>query len=245
MKEVTALAEAGQRRIQSHLPGWSVTTQPLWGNPAKTLLKTIEVWKPDLVVIGSNGRSTAERLLLGSVSTEIVHHAPCSVRVVRTLSRNKGPIRVLVGTDGSNQAKAAVEAVARRSWPDKTEARVVAVVETLVPVVPALMPALEGQTYATEPAYRIIEASDERQEARLHTATDEAANRLQQAGLATTLLVTNGAPGRDIVAEAEHWNADCIFVGARGLGALDRLVLGSVSDAIVHHGQCAVEVVRS
>jgi len=48
-----------------------------------------------------------------------------------------------------------------------------------------------------------------------------------------------------ILAEAALSNADAIFVGARGLGRVERLLLGSVSSHIVTHAGCAVEVVRS
>ena len=243
MQEAAALAENGRIRVQSIFPGWSVSSEPLWGDPAKMLLKTIDVWKPDIVVIGSHGRSIAGRLLLGSVSTELVHHAPCSVRVVRGAAKTEGPIRVLIATDGSDQGEACVEAVARRSWPDGTQARVFSVMQSLVPAVQE-MPAFAGQTFATEPAYRIIEATDERERARLRwtSATDK--ERLQQAGLIADAVVIDGDPRREINAEAERWHADSVFVGARGLGALDRLLLGSVSGAVVNHAHCAVEVVR-
>src|SRR5688572_27695928 len=95
MKEARAVVEVGQRRVQTNLPGWSVSSEPLWGDPAKMLLKTIDVWKPELVVVGSHGRSVPAKVLLGSVSTELVHHAPCSVRVVRRPAKTQGPIRVL------------------------------------------------------------------------------------------------------------------------------------------------------
>ena len=45
-------------------------------------------------------------------------------------------------------------------------------------------------------------------------------------------------------AEAEKWGADCIFVGARGLNGLERLLLGSVSTAVASYAHCSVEVVR-
>jgi len=243
MQDAEALAENGRIRVQSAFPGWSVSSEPLWGDPAKMLLKTIDVWKPDIVVIGSHGRSIAGRLLLGSVSTELVHHAPCSVRVVRGAAKTEGPIRVLIATDGSDQGEACVEAVARRSWPDGTQARVFSVMQSLVPAVQE-MPAFAGQTFATEPAYRIIEATDERERARLRwtSATDK--ERLQQAGLIADAVVIDGDPRREINAEAERWHADSVFVGARGLGALDRLLLGSVSGAVVNHAHCAVEIVR-
>ena len=244
MKEAEALAQKGRIRVQSIFPGWSVSSEPLWGDPAKMLLKTIDVWKPDLAVVGSHGRSLPTKLLLGSVSTELVHHAPCSVRVVRGPAKAEGPVRVLIAADGSDHAQACVDAVAQRSWPDGTQARVFAVMQSLVPIVPAMVPALEGQTFATEPAYRIIEKADERERARLRWTADTNVERLQEAGLNADAVVIDGDPRREIYAEAGRWHADSVFVGARGLGALDRLLLGSVSRAVVSHAHCAVEIVR-
>ena len=44
--------------------------------------------------------------------------------------------------------------------------------------------------------------------------------------------------------EAEKWGADLIVMGSRGLGAWNRLLLGSVSDSVVHHAKSSVEIVR-
>jgi nucleotide-binding universal stress UspA family protein len=244
MKEIESVAEEGKNCVQGLFPSWSVSCEGLWGDPARTLLKTIDVWKPDLVVMGSHGRSTPARLFLGSVSTELIHKAPCSVRIVRHPTRDRTPIRVLVATDGSDQGQACIDAVARRSWPEGTRARVLGVVQSLVPIMTSTVPAIEAQTLVTEPAAQIIEEADARERVKLRWTVDNAVDRLQQAGLVADALVLDGDPRHEINAEAERWLANCVFVGARGLGALDRLVLGSVSTALVHQALCAVEVVR-
>jgi nucleotide-binding universal stress UspA family protein len=107
-----------------------------------------------------------------------------------------------------------------------------------------MVPALEAGALATEPAYRVIEESDQREKARLSRLADTATARLQKVGLITDNLVIDGDPRYEINAEADRWKADCVFVGARGLGAIDRLLLGSVSGSVVAHAHCTVEVVR-
>jgi nucleotide-binding universal stress UspA family protein len=57
--------------------------------------------------------------------------------------------------------------------------------------------------------------------------------------------IIQGSPAQVIVDEAEHWGADLIIMGSRGLGVWNRLLLGSVSNAVVHHAKCSVEVVRT
>jgi nucleotide-binding universal stress UspA family protein len=51
--------------------------------PAEALVRQAETDRADLIVVGTRGLNTAQRLLLGSVSTKVMHHAPCDVLVVR------------------------------------------------------------------------------------------------------------------------------------------------------------------
>ena len=237
-----ALAEKASRQIAFSFPQWKVSFEALWGSPAKILLETSAWWHPDLIVAGSHGRSPVARLFLGSVSLELIHKAACSVRVVRA-GRSfipRSPIRIIIGNDGSTEAEAVIQAVRKRSWPEKTEAQIISVVQTLVPTVTTL----EASTYAQEPAFTVIRELDERERIRLQNVADDSTNILRRAGLMATSTVVDGDPREVILAEAELSNADAIFVGARGLGRMERLMLGSVSTHIVTHARCTVEVVR-
>lgn len=62
----------------------NVTSEVLFGSPESRIVETAEENEFDLIIVGSHGYSRWERLLLGSVSQSVVHHAPCSVLVVRT-----------------------------------------------------------------------------------------------------------------------------------------------------------------
>jgi nucleotide-binding universal stress UspA family protein len=62
----------------------AISTEILFGSPESRIVETAEATHPDLIVLGSHGYSRWERLLLGSVSDSVVHHAPCSVLIVRT-----------------------------------------------------------------------------------------------------------------------------------------------------------------
>ncbi len=61
----------------------TVTSDILFGSPESRVVETAEELGADLILVGSHGYSRWERLLLGSVSSSVVHHAPCSVLVVR------------------------------------------------------------------------------------------------------------------------------------------------------------------
>jgi nucleotide-binding universal stress UspA family protein len=90
--EKTARENAGklllstEERIRAQFPNenLAISSEVLFGSPESRIVETAEATHPDIIVLGSHGYSRWERLLLGSVSDSVVHHAPCSVLIVRT-----------------------------------------------------------------------------------------------------------------------------------------------------------------
>src|SRR6185369_4937594 len=88
--------------IQSYFPAWNISYEVKQGSPATEILRKADDWKPDLIIVGSHGRSALGRLVFGSVSQRIVTEAYCPVRVGRKLEkRGIGPPRIVIGVDGS------------------------------------------------------------------------------------------------------------------------------------------------
>lgn len=77
------ILEETKNRIQQFFPQLKIVTEILVGSPDSRIVETAEKSKADLIVVGSHGYNRWERLLLGSVSDSVIHHAPCSVLVVR------------------------------------------------------------------------------------------------------------------------------------------------------------------
>ncbi len=65
-------------------PEMHVTPLLREGWPKEVIVAEAEQWGADLIIVGSHGYGTFERLLLGSVSLAVATHAPCSVEIVRT-----------------------------------------------------------------------------------------------------------------------------------------------------------------
>lgn len=84
---------------------------------------------------------------------------------------------------------------------------------------------------------RAHELRDERQELRRIEDT------LKARGLAAEAMLVQGPTVEKIVEEAERLGADWIVVGSHGRGALARVLIGSVSEGVVHHAKCPVVVV--
>lgn len=234
------VAERGRDLLGSAFPGWEVRAEAVAGTPARAVIEKAERWPADLVVVGTHGRSALGRLLLGGVSAKVAADARKPVRVARC-PENKfvadAPIRLLVGYDGSPSSRAVVRAVARRRWPAGSMARVVAVSE--YPAASSIVGLIPGA--AATPAGRAQEMF-----ARLSEEVEAAQEDLGAvAGLHVSGEVLRGDPKRVLVEEAERMQADCIFVGSRGLGSsFERFLLGSVSSALVKNAPCTVEVVR-
>ena len=241
IKEARATADQGVERVRAEFPTWKVQaeTTPDY-SPYRALVLKTEKWRPDLLVVGSHGRSAAGRVLLGSVSQKVLAHAICSVRVARfreDASRLAGePVRIVLAIDGSADSAAAASAVADRAWPRGSEVRVAMAVDHRLSMALAYGPPLG----VWAPDIRI--EWDDRTRAR--HIVDNVAKELTRNGLVATAAVLDGDPKQTLLREAEQFNADCIFVGAKGHSALERFLLGSVSSAVAARAHCSVEVVR-
>jgi nucleotide-binding universal stress UspA family protein len=77
-----------------------------------------------------------------------------------------------------------------------------------------------------------------------HVLVNRAAGRLRGAGLRTRGIVERGNAKSVILDYARRWGADLIIVGSHGLKGLGRVLMGSVSAAVVRDAQCSVQVVR-
>jgi nucleotide-binding universal stress UspA family protein len=241
LKEAKSTAARGVERVRAEFPDWKVRaeTTPDFA-PYRALVVKAEKWRPDLIVVGSHGRSAAGRALMGSVSTKVLSHAHCSVRIARfreDAGRVAGePVRLVLGIDGSPDSAAAADAVGDRVWPAGSELRVVMAVDQHIAMTLAYgLPV---------PVWTAGIQSEWGDKQRARHVVDTVAKELRGSGLSATGVVADGDPKKALLHEAEQFGADCIFVGAQGHGAIDRFLLGSVSAAVANRAPCSVEVVR-
>jgi nucleotide-binding universal stress UspA family protein len=237
VKEAKALAERGAARVRAAFPKWKVQTEAIYGSPAWELVFKADKWKPDLIVVGSHGRSALGRFVLGSVSQRIVTESRCSVRIARGRIEEPGsPVRIVIGIDGSPSSHAAVRAVTERNWPAQSQARIVVVDDPLQPtLVGELMPLVAES----------VESSNRMDRARIQKLAEDAAKVIRSKNLHVSVVIEGGDPKHVLPKIAEKWGANSIFVGATGYSnRFARFMLGSVSAAVAARAHCSVEVVR-
>lgn len=147
-------------------------------------------------------------------------------------------MKVLFATDGGKQCEAAAEALIRFSFSEGDELKVISVVDMALPmaidIYGGFLPdTSELEKTARETAAKVVEAS---------AAKIRAAKAENAPAISTDVLF--GSPDSRIVETAEEWAADLIVVGSHGYNRWERLLLGSVSDSVVHHAPCSVLVIR-
>ena len=146
-------------------------------------------------------------------------------------------VKILLAIDGSPCSDAAIEEVARRPWPEGSSIKVLTAFELPTPPTP------EG--WALPVSY--FEEMDIALRKQAQNIVDRAIEKLKSKlnksiSLDATLLP--GPPRTVILDEAENWKADLIVLGSHGYRVWERFLLGSVSQAVVSHAKCSVEVVR-
>lgn len=140
--------------------------------------------------------------------------------------------KILVGIDGSKSSqKAAAFAV------DLARQTKAGLVLTMVLRPPHALPFMPMEGYVVTSMGTTPE-----EEQRSHALLERVASELN--GLDVKRRVEFGEPAELLVKVAEEEKVDLLIVGARGLGAASRWMMGSVSDRVAHHACCAVTVVR-
>lgn len=146
-------------------------------------------------------------------------------------------MKVLIATDGSEFSRAAIDMIPKFFGNDGTsEFKIISVYETPVPM--AAEPfAISAEYYAELENISKNAAGSNADAAQLEL-------KKQFPDSNVSIAVARGNPAAMIVEEAKNWNADLIVVGSHGFGFWSRLVLGSVSNGVLHHAPCSVLVVR-
>ncbi|MCO6510779.1 MAG: universal stress protein [Aridibacter famidurans] len=148
-------------------------------------------------------------------------------------------MRVILATDGTSESNAAVAMVGNLRFSDGDEVTIITVIDMAVPMA---FDAYAGYLPNTQEIEKIAR---ENAEAVLEETGRIIGESLGDSGVTVETEILIGSPESRIVEKAEEIGADLIVVGSHGYNRWERLLLGSVSDSVVHHAPCSVLVVRS
>jgi nucleotide-binding universal stress UspA family protein len=175
------------------------------------------------LVVGSKGLDALDRFLLGSVSTKLIHHATCPVLVVKGAA---APVRrITLATDGSDASAKALEFVRTKFQPDRS-------------------PGTGGRVPIHVRVIHVMPFSNYQELKEARKLLEQSVRKLIQAGFTAEAVCLRGKPAEEIMKIASKHYANLIVMGAKGLGAIARFLLGSVSTRVVQHATGSVLVVR-
>jgi nucleotide-binding universal stress UspA family protein len=147
-------------------------------------------------------------------------------------------MNILIATDGSDSANAAVELVTRFPFPQHSALTAITVVDTKLFTDSRSEGLDEAQSRQLEQSEQAIHADADRMLAQVAT-------RLRAAGRVCSTEVHAGNPAEQILEAAGRLKPDLIVVGAHGVSGLRHFRLGSVADKVLEHAECSVLIVRT
>ena len=186
-----------------------------------------------MIVMGRRGRTGLKRLMMGSVTSRVIGHAPCNVLVVPRAAKVEFK-NILVATDGSKySAAAASEAIglAKRNGSKLT----------VISVVPSELMTPTDIEFSM-PQRELIAKKEMHEAEKNAKAVKDAA---QKEGVAVQAFVMSGKPSDAIIETAREKGADLIVQGSHGRTGLEKLLMGSVTERVIVLSTCAVLVVKT
>lgn len=213
--------------------GFSTTSITAEGDPGVILEKELADDGYGMTVLGAGNHTWLGRLVFGSVSTHLLHVAPGPVLVVhRAPIEDHDRLRVVIGADGSPAAMRAVDALIAFTTPDRVEVSARGVVR-LPDVAFAAYPG------ASVPSGYVEEAFADAREV-VSDGLERTLGRLRDAGFPAHGSLGRGWPANDLLDRVDRDEADLVVVGARGVGRIERLAMGSVSAHVARHAPAAL-----
>ncbi|HEV2174518.1 MAG TPA: universal stress protein [Nitrospira sp.] len=228
-REVTEVAEQVLHEMKAELESHCRHIRLIAdsGDAAEGIIQTAEESHADLVIVGQRGMTATPSFLLGGVSQKMATYAPCSILVVKEPMAKLE--RILVAIDGSEPAHKAVEFLARGPFKGLTQV-------TIVTVWPSCRSGRGGMRGQPE----LRQVVEDKGHELLRNIAGECARSTYQ--IATELL--HGDPAFAIWDAAARHQAQIIVIGSRGVKAIKRFLLGSVSEKVLVHAPCSVLIVR-
>jgi nucleotide-binding universal stress UspA family protein len=188
----------------------------------------------DLITVGTHGRKGFSKLFLGSVTDKLIHRCSCPILTVRCSSAGNELAdfrRVVLPIDFSDHSRLAARYAAALAEATGAELEVIHVIDKTV-----------HPSFYSVGMDSLLELDSELRE-RAEKATAEF---MKETGAATDFktIITEGRPSEEITDYAGDNGESLIVIASHGAGALERIMIGSTTERVIHLAECPVLVVK-
>lgn len=196
------------------------------GNPHQKIVELAEAENCGMIVMGRRGISRLERALVGSVTAKVIGYSHKDVLVVPRTAGIKFK-NILVATDGSRYSGAAIEKAISLAKLCGSELKIISVADVPAEFYLELPQAVDDIIKKTE------------------KYAEDAKRKTEEAGMKAEVHIMKGEAYKAITDIAREQKADIIIMGSHGRTGIKRLLMGSVTERVIGHAECAVLVVKT
>lgn len=220
-----------------HAPvGESITL----GYVIEQIKEEIENWNPDLLIVGSHGRSTIGKWFFGSVSEVLLSQVSCPVLVIRppkhrkersVLTAKKSWSKIVIAVEDNSQSRLLIDQIISHKWENHTVFTILHVID---------------KDLLHESGPFVWESVREREVAKANvfvkTIADRIKRMLPSAEVHEAVIV--GTPAKEVLEYTSRSKVDLLIAGSHGRNNIAKGFLGSVSEPLLSKAQSAVVVIR-
>lgn len=225
--------------LEKMLPGCSITFEVAQGDARAKITEAAKSWGANAIFMGSRGIKGIDAMFLGSVSEGVMLRSPCPVVIVKAdAKKDAGSFKkILVAVDNSAFSAAAIKWMKSIHWSKEAQFKLITVVAPLIEAIESLQDAAAVADINLRHDKTLEDAKNELQ-------VNATVLSGQIAAESITTQVAEGDPRDVILGAAENMKADLIIMGSHGRTGLDKLLIGSVSQAVAVQAECSVAIVR-
>lgn len=200
------------------------------GEPHEVIVETAQGKNADLIMLGTYGRKGIKRLLMGSVTSQVILNATSDVLVVKKeCTQCTGSYSsLLVPFDGSETSRKALTRACNISKEDGSDVSVLYVIPRYEEMV---------NFYKTDAISKSLYQEAEK-------IAGQAKNLAADLGVQVKAVVQEGQSGDKIVEIADTLKNDLIVMGTHGWRGVDKAIIGSTAERVIAHGSCPILIVK-
>ncbi len=206
----------------------------LEGQPADEIVNYAKTHEIDLIVIGSRGLNPLQKWYLGSVSAQVVDHSPCAVLVYKDspeFMQHTGPFRVVTGFDDSKSSQHSLDFFFTQFDSSQVKELHILTVMELAYHYGMTSTALLAQAW---------DSMRDQVEVSLTTIKARCGKQFPSEKVHTYIVEEVGDIAHGLLEFSKKHDADLLVIGKKGKSLLERLLIGSVTERLLHHAHIPV-----